>query len=238
LFDFVQTLVDASEGFRAAEKEAQKKIFNNLNVTGWDEFITIYRKARKEFHGKLIYERKAFWSGVYRYYGQRPDMLFLNRLEDEYWDIVKRERKPFPETLYVLEELSKRYKLGVVTNSPPQGSGNNYPFKDHSEIERYFEVIIVADAESIPSKPSPESFLLCLGKLGVSPEEAVYVGDDLKTDICGAKSAGIYPIWIQHHTVKRSWPEIDTDVPVINTLESLLNLEELLEIEKKANVKS
>ncbi len=33
LFDFGQTLVDSSEGFRAAERDAQSKIFAECN--GW-----------------------------------------------------------------------------------------------------------------------------------------------------------------------------------------------------------
>ncbi len=39
VFDFGQTLVDSSEGFRAAEKEAQEKAFRALGLTDRDEFI-------------------------------------------------------------------------------------------------------------------------------------------------------------------------------------------------------
>jgi len=228
LFDFVQTLVDASQGFKVAEKDAQNDIFQDICLTNWDKFLFVYRRIRKEFHRRGIYGRKEFWENIYLYYGCEPDKYFLKELEDQYWEIVKRERKPFPEVVGVLQKLSKLYRLGIVTNSPRQGRKNTYPIREHSDIECFFEVVIVADMDSIPAKPSPEPFLLCVRKLGVTPEESVYVGDDWYTDITGAINAGIKPIWVQHNTVKRSWPVVETDVPVINSLEELLNLEGLL----------
>ena len=39
LFDFGQTLADSADGFRAAEKQAQEKIFKSLALTEWEEFV-------------------------------------------------------------------------------------------------------------------------------------------------------------------------------------------------------
>ncbi len=39
LFDFGQTLVDSSEGFRTAERDAQSKIIAEFDGCAWDEFI-------------------------------------------------------------------------------------------------------------------------------------------------------------------------------------------------------
>ncbi len=38
LFDFGQTLVDSSDGFRQAEKDAQAVIFQDLEITDHDAF--------------------------------------------------------------------------------------------------------------------------------------------------------------------------------------------------------
>jgi putative hydrolase of the HAD superfamily len=64
-------------------------------------------------------------------------------------------------------------------------------------------------------------------KLGVEPSEAVYVGDDYRIDICGAKDAGLHSVWIKHHLVKRNWPDVETEVPIISSLNQLLELEKL-----------
>jgi FMN phosphatase YigB (HAD superfamily) len=53
------------------------------------------------------------------------------------------------------------------------------------------------------------------------------VGDDYRIDICGAREAGLHPVWIKHHLVKRNWPDVDTVVPVISSLDKLLGLERL-----------
>jgi FMN phosphatase YigB (HAD superfamily) len=65
LFDFSQTLVDAANGFRAAEKEAQARIFSDLSLTSWENFLSSYRRIRKEFHEKSMFSRKSLWEEVY-----------------------------------------------------------------------------------------------------------------------------------------------------------------------------
>ena len=65
--------------------------------------------------------------------------------------------------------------------------------------------------------------------MDLAPAEAVYVGDDWDKDVLAARNAGMRPVWIQHHSVKRSWPEIkEPEVPLITSLEPLLELEELV----------
>ena len=49
LFDFGQTLVDAADGFRAAEKAAQAKLFANMSLTLHEDFMANYRRIRKNF---------------------------------------------------------------------------------------------------------------------------------------------------------------------------------------------
>ena len=43
IFDFGQTLVDSADGFRAAEREAQDRIFAALEGVERDRFIDVYR---------------------------------------------------------------------------------------------------------------------------------------------------------------------------------------------------
>jgi len=50
-------------------------------------------------------------------------------------------------------------------------------------------VVLPADAGA--AKPDPRIFALALARLGVSADEAVYVGDDADDDIAGAQRAGL-----------------------------------------------
>jgi FMN phosphatase YigB (HAD superfamily) len=60
--------------------------------------------------------------------------------------------------------------------------------------------------------------------MGLRPQEAVYVGDDWRIDICGARDAGLKPVWIKHHSVHRNWPDVGPFEPTITRLDDLLLL--------------
>jgi len=226
-FDFGQTLVDSADGFRAAEKEAQTKIFSDLTVSSWEAFLSAYREIRKESHEMSIFSRKTIWLKAYTHYGKKPDLNLLEKWEDDYWEKVRSETKPFPETEQVLKSLSSSYRLAMITNTQGQKISRKHRINEYPEIERFFELIIVAGEFGVPPKPDPAPFLLCLERLGIGHSEAVYVGHDWRIDICGARNIGIQPIWIQHESVRRSWPTVETTAPIITTLESLLNMKSI-----------
>ena len=149
----------------------------------------------------------------------------MKRWEKNYWDEVRMKTKPFPETGYVLEKLSNDHELALITNI----SGiSRRRLADFPEIYKFFKLIIFAGESDIPAKPNKKPFILCLKSLGISPDEAVYVGDDYDIDICGASRAGIKPIWIKHELAALNWPDVKTDVPIIYNLYELFDLEELL----------
>jgi putative hydrolase of the HAD superfamily len=95
-------------------------------------------------------------------------------------------------------------------------------------LEKLFHIVIVAGESGVPPKPDPVPFRLCLDNLGIAASESVFIGDDWRIDICGARDVGMQPIWLQHHSVRRSWPLKETSVPVITSLDPLLDLSTLL----------
>ncbi len=228
LFDFGQTLVDSADGFRAAEKEAQIRIFNDLGCISWEEFLVSYRRIREEYHNSSIFSRIAIWQEVYKCCRCQSDILLLEKFEYDYWKKVTAETILFPETERVLEILASRYLLALVTNTQGQRESPEHRFFDIPNLEPMFKVVIIAGESGISPKPDSAPFLLCLEKLGLEPAEAVFVGDDWHIDICGAQNAGIQPIWLKYHTVARTWPDVETSVPVITSLDQLLNLNSIL----------
>ena len=225
IFDFGQTLVDSAEAFRAAEKQAEKRIFDSLALTSWQEFLENYRKIRKQFHEKSNFSRKALWQEVYRHYCRPCNEELLENWEHEYWEKVKAGTTPFPETEQVLKILASKYQLALITNTQGQESSDKHRIAQLPQLEGFFDTIIIAGESGIPAKPDPAPFLLCLERLGVSADEAVYVGDDWYTDICGALNASIQPVWLKHHSVRRNQPDVETLVPIISSLDCLLDLD-------------
>ncbi len=153
---------------------------------------------------------------MFRHYGREPDPALLEQWETEYWERIKAMTRVFPEAEAVLTALRGRYRLALITNAQGQKEEGKHRLGNYPELERFFEVIIVAGEGGVPAKPDPLPFRLCLEKLGIDPDEAVYVGDDWRIDVCGSEAVGMHPVWLQHRSVQRNWPQVETSAPVID----------------------
>jgi putative hydrolase of the HAD superfamily len=229
LFDFGQTLVDSADGFRVAEKETQRKAYAAVGSAVWEEFLEVYRGIRSRFHAGSDFSRKRILEAVFRHYGREPDAVLLEQWEAEYWERIKAETRIFPETEAVLTALQVRYRLALITNTQGQTEEGKHRLGNYPELERFFEVIVVAGEGGIPAKPDPRPFHLCLEKLGVAAGESIYVGDDWRIDVCGSEAVGMHPVWLQHRLVQRHWPVVKTTAPVIDSLEGLVDIERIVE---------
>ena len=70
---------------------------------------------------------------------------------------------------------------------------------------------IVSSEEANTEKPDPKLFSLCADKAGVSPEECLFVGDNLKKDVLGPRGIGMRSVWYCPDAQKASErPEIDS----------------------------
>jgi HAD superfamily hydrolase (TIGR01549 family) len=91
----------------------------------------------------------------------------------------------------VLEALSQRYRLGVVSNF----YGNLEGACESSGLAPLFGAM--ADSQRVGAeKPDPAIFHAALSALHAAPETAVMVGDSLRRDYEGARRSGLSFIWI------------------------------------------
>ncbi|MGB7973674.1 MAG: HAD family hydrolase [Roseiarcus sp.] len=99
----------------------------------------------------------------------------------------------------VLEALSERFRLGVVSNF----YGNLEAVCESSGLGRLFGVM--ADSQLVGAeKPEPAIFRAALAELQAKPETTVMVGDSLRRDYEGARRSGIGFIWIAPEDVQAS----------------------------------
>ena len=104
---------------------------------------------------------------------------------------------PFPETFMCLEALHKRFKLGMVSDAqrpffdPEVAMTHVHKFIDHRAI--------VVSSDHGYRKPDPRLFDRALEALGTPADKAVYIGDNVERDICGAKNAGMGAILIKRN---------------------------------------
>lgn len=128
----------------------------------------------------------------------------------------------FPETRPVLRSLQQQgYKTGLLTNSFVPMWMRDEELGAYGLIELLDERVSAADVGYL--KPHPAIYQQLLGKLGVQPEQAVFVGDRPANDIAGANAVGLV-------SVLMCPPYLDRDLAGVRPDFSIGRLDELLPI--------
>lgn len=102
------------------------------------------------------------------------------------------ERSPFktalfPDAIATLEYLSLKYQLHMITN----GFSEVQDVKvRESKLEVYFHHVFVSEKVG-HQKPEQGIFLHAMEVTGAKVEESLMIGDNMATDIMGAKSVGM-----------------------------------------------
>ena len=95
--------------------------------------------------------------------------------------------RPCAGAVQVLRALQARgVKVGLVSNY----DGRLHRVVAELGLAPYFAAVVVS-SEAGWAKPSPRIYAAALAALGVSPAEALMVGDRPKEDVAGATSAGL-----------------------------------------------
>lgn len=87
-----------------------------------------------------------------------------------------------------LRRLAGSYRLGAVTNTSVMREGDIREHLRTVDIDRFMETVVTSVDAGV-AKPDPAPLLIALGRMGVAPERALYVGD-LATDRQAAWAAG------------------------------------------------
>lgn len=99
-----------------------------------------------------------------------------------------------PGAREALDRVKARFRIGMVTNGLP--GLQRIKLRNAGLAEDFPEDVLVVSGDHGFGKPDPRLFEMALAKLGVAPDEAVMVGNSLRSDIGGAKAAGIRSVWI------------------------------------------
>jgi putative hydrolase of the HAD superfamily len=104
--------------------------------------------------------------------------------------ISRKRLVAFPQTQEVLRDLKTRYRMAVVSDAQ---SAYAVPELRAVGLAGYFAPIIVSGDYGY-RKPDPRLFQAALTELQISPEEAIFVGDDRSRDVLGARQVGMKTI--------------------------------------------
>ena len=100
-----------------------------------------------------------------------------------------------PDACEVLKWLRDRNKLiGLICNTGLTPGFGLREFLIREGVAKYFDVMLFSDEVGI-RKPNSRIFQIATGRLQVKPYEVVHIGDNLKSDMWGAKNVGFRTIY-------------------------------------------
>ncbi len=138
-----------------------------------------------------------------------PTVVHDIPMYNAYWDAYLGTMELFPGALALLKRLKANgISLGICSDLTLHIQLRKIQRLGLSGI---FDRITVSE-EVGADKPSPKMFQSILQKLGVSPNEAVMIGDNFKRDILGAVNAGMRAILFgeirPNHLCAKNFPEL------------------------------
>lgn len=153
-------------------------MYKSINEKMWDD----YEKGRisKEYLRTKRYHKTLLSFGI-------DDKKLSEKIGEFYIAESPKKTNLFPGAVETLGYLGKKYKMHIITNGFVEVQ---YLKLRNSGLRNYFEKIIISE-EVGSNKPEKRIFRHALASAGAKNGESIMVGDNLATDILGAKNSGL-----------------------------------------------
>jgi len=103
----------------------------------------------------------------------------------------------FPEVYPVLDALRPRYRLAVLSNAD-----DDFLTAALARNDLRFDTVVTSE-QAGAIKPDPAIFHYLTDRLGLQPEQVLYVGDNPIPDVLGPRQAGLRVAWVNRAGVRR-----------------------------------
>ena len=218
-FDLDHTLWD----FEKNSGATFKSIFKELNFEfSLEVFLDFYNPINhyywKQYRENMISEVELRYLRLEKTFEAMKvsfSQSLLERVAELYIQQLSTHTELFEDTISVLEYLSSKYTLHIITNGFEHVQQSKL---ENSGIARFFKTVLTAEKIGV-KKPHPTIFLSAMKTAEVLPEHAVMIGDSLEADIQGALKLGMQAIHFNYH--KEAYHE---ECLIIDRLSDLTNL--------------
>lgn len=180
---------------------------------GYGEYITqVWRLKQLEYSWmrSMMGRYQDFWTVTrealtytLKTVGLDPDQRFFEDVIDAY-----NRLQPYPDAEQALAALGG-YRLAILSNGSPKMLS---ALVRNSGLERYFEATISTDSKRV-YKPEPRAYELVEERLGVRPDEVVFVSSN-GFDVSGARSFGFRVARIERVPAQHLKDEIEACSPI------------------------
>lgn len=206
-FDLDHTLWDYDTNSRETLLELfEEHSLVEAGVTDFESFHYHFKRVNTILwelydHGKIdsTVIRQERFKQILEAFHVRNEKLSQD-LSHQYLHTCPQKGNLIPHAIETLEYLSPKYRLSIITNGFEEiqnvklRSGN---------LHRFFDHIITSQAAG-HKKPAREIFDFAMQKNGIGSADALMVGDNLLTDIAGARKASIDTVFFNPDQVKHT----------------------------------
>ncbi|OGD54231.1 hypothetical protein A3K80_07835 [Candidatus Bathyarchaeota archaeon RBG_13_38_9] len=234
LFDLGGTLVHRNVDDHIADEVAVKDIADYMVSKGFsvdqesflEKYWSHYRRLNEYRENFMIEIPMVVWLSelLYDVCGEHLDFKLLSKAEKVIVDARVESAILLPKTIEVLEELSSKYRLGIITNTSSGQVADRVLAS--LKLNRFFDYVI-ASSEIGVRKPYPGIFFYIVKEMFIRPEEALFIGDSIKHDIVGSNMVNMKSCLIGQKGLELSNISHKPDLSIMN-LNELLRIEHLL----------
>ena len=161
------------------------ELYNQNNVALWEQYRE--GKITKKFLNVHRFDITFKEFGIH-------DRAFAGRFASDYLLNSPLKRALFPNVKEVLEYLTEKYTLHIITN----GFDEVQKVKmEANDLNKFFTTITTSE-EAQAKKPNSVIFELAFKKANAKAEESLMMGDDIDVDILGARNIGMDQVYCNY----------------------------------------
>lgn len=212
-FDLDHTLWDFDKNSELAFDKIFRRQHPQINTA---EFIAVYSPINQACwklyqvdqltHEELRYKRLRDSFDVLNYTISDEE---INQMAIDYITYLPENNQLFEGTIEILNYLSNKYKLHIITNG---FSEVQYKKINNSGLSDFFSSVTNSEMTGV-KKPHPLIYEYALASANTSKNSAIMIGDCIEADIKGAINFGIEAIFFNPEK-----KEVPLDVPTITKL--------------------
>lgn len=184
LWPIAPVILQAEESLFAWLREHAPRVAERFTIDSLRQARLELLARKPEFHLDLGKLRHAGLLAAFQEAGEDADKVEHAMAQ---FFAARNAVIPYDDVLPGLLRLKNRVLIGSISNG-------NADLRTIG-LSHHFKVSVAASRLGV-AKPDAAIFLAACKELGVAPEDAVYVGDDVLLDVRGAQRAGLRAVWM------------------------------------------
>jgi putative hydrolase of the HAD superfamily len=177
----------------AGQPALPAEILEQAIQTSWQEWVRVWEEEHRTWGAVDWLAHLKQLLGF-----QLPGHIETDLIQELEEVLLDGNTQPIQGVLQMIPALAGQYRLGLISDTGISSGKTLSKLLARDGLLPYFSCLIYSD-EVHKSKPDPIPFQAALQGLGKEAHQTVHVGDLRRTDITGARNAGLWSIRFSGH---------------------------------------